>query len=262
MTCAFATLLASTSALLSSSALVHPRRSKVLPTCCIASCADDHAALLERCQSAFSHLELDTFAAERASGYVSELLRYNERTNVYSKSAYEKLPFHVADSLTLAARIREASPKGVLDLGSGSGLPSVLIACVNPDIPVYAVESKSRKTRFLGKAGKALSLDNYCPLTQNVNELARSWCFDVDIVTAKAFKPLPDVGPIGRRCISCDATMLVPISEAQVSEFDLSEEQLERRGEAFIYYREVIGASHGTAQRKLISIDAARDARL
>ena len=35
----------------------------------------------------------------------------------------------------------------LLDLGSGSGLPSVLIACVLPDIPVYAVEFKSRKTR-------------------------------------------------------------------------------------------------------------------
>ena len=35
-----------------------------------------------------------------------ELLRYNERTNVYSKSAYEHLPFHVQDSVVLAQHLQ------------------------------------------------------------------------------------------------------------------------------------------------------------
>ena len=218
--------------------------------------------LLQRCEAAFSHLDLDKAAAERASGYVSELLRYNERTNVYSKTAYDKLPFHVADSLTLAALVKSSSPRGVLDLGSGSGLPSVLMACVNPDIPVYAVESKSRKTRFLTRVGKTLGLPNYVPLTQNVNELSRSWYFDVDVVTAKAFKPLPEVAPIARRCIQGSARMLIPISDAQVGEFSLGEEQLERQGDGFLYYSEALEASHGTEQRKLASVVSAREARL
>lgn len=97
--------------------------------------------------------------------YISLLLAYNERTNVYSKSAYEKLPFHVWDSITLARLLapavadgKERGPassgmagdaSGILDLGSGSGLPSVILACVHPDVPIFAVESKSRKTRFL-----------------------------------------------------------------------------------------------------------------
>ena len=230
---------------------------------CNSPCSSaDGQSLLENCRAAFAHLNLPDSAAECASGYVSELLSYNERTNVYSKSAYDKLPFHVTDSLTLAMHIRSRAPRGVLDLGSGSGLPSVLIACVNPEIPVYAVESKSRKTRFLAHAGKKLDLQNYVPLTQNVNELARSWCFDVDHVTAKAFKPLPEVEPIMRRCVMGDAQMLVPISEAQVREFALEEHQLERRGDSFLYYSTPITASHGSAQRKLVSVADARSARL
>lgn len=224
-------------------------------------------ALLDACKKAWAHLELPAEATDRAAGYVSELLRYNERTNVYSKSAYEKLPFHVADSLTLASHIRyragtDEPIKGILDLGSGSGLPSVLMACVHADTPVYAVESKSRKTRFLTHAARELGLSQYVALTQNVHELARSWAFDVDFVTAKAFKPLREVGPIGRRCLLHDAHMLIPISEAQVREFELDDAALHRAGKDFIYYSEALEPSHGTAQRKVISVEEARGARL
>lgn len=221
------------------------------------------ASVLDSCAAAVAHLALPAATAERVSGYVSELLTYNERTNVYSKSAYEKLPFHVADSVTLALDIRDgrAAQRGVLDLGSGSGLPSVIIACVNPELPVFAVESKSRKTRFLTHAARRLGLENYTPLTQNVNELSRSWYFDVDVVTAKAFKPLPEVGPIGAKCILGDAQLLVPISEAQVLEFELGEERLARHGD-FLYFSEALSPTRDSSTRKLVTREAARTSRL
>ena len=219
----------------------------LLPGCVGGMC------VAESCGRAIAHLDLPSAAVERVQGYVSELLSYNERTNVYSKSAYERLPFHVADSVTLAMEIGQmGADKGVLDLGSGSGLPSLLIACVHPTLPVYAVESKSRKARFLAHAAKQLDLPAYTPLTQNVHELSRSWVFDVDVVTAKAFKPLPEVTPIGRRCILNDARLLVPISESQAKEFELGEDRLARRGD-YLYFSEPLAPSHGASQRKLVS---------
>ena len=237
-----------------------PARSLFLLASAIPSC-QCCATVLEGCARAIAHLELPATSVERISGYVSELLAYNERTNVYSKSAYEKLPFHVADSATLALNIRRRAPRGVLDLGSGSGLPSVIIACVNPEVPVYAIESKSRKTRFLAHAAKKLDLSSYTPLTQNVNEVSRSWTFDVDVVTAKAFKPLPEVRPIAEKCIMGDAQLLVPISEAQVREFTLGEERLERQGD-YLYFSEAIAASRDASTRKLVTQESARTSRL
>ena len=215
------------------------------------------------CERAVAGLSLATDASERVMGYVSELLAYNEKTNVYSQSAYDKLPFHVADSVTLAMRAGELAERGVLDLGSGSGLPSVLIACVNPELPVYAVESKSRKTRFLSHVARKLELGAYTALTQDVNQLSRAWAFDVDVVTAKAFKPLNEVRPIARRAILGDAArLMVPISEAQVREFELAEEELLRVEGGFIYFSEPITPSHGAAQRKIVTPEAARASRL
>ena len=100
-----------------------------------------------------------------------------------------------------------------------------------------------------------------------MHELARSWVFDVDYVTAKAFKPLPEVAPIGERCILRDARLLVPISEAQVAEFALSEEQLARRGAApcgssLIYFSAPIAPSRGASTRKLVCRESARTSRL
>ena len=208
--------------------------------------------LHDRVAAVTSRLALPSESAERVHQYVQLLLAYNERTNVYSKSAYDKLPFHIEDSVTLALLVGKQARRGALDLGSGSGLPSLVIACVNPDLPVWAVESKSRKTRFLAHAAKTIGLADYMPLTrapparslrytlpritlmlagpglvtENVNELSREWAFDCDVVTAKAFKPLNEVGPIARRCVHERAQLLVPISEAQTREYVASPSEL------------------------------------
>lgn len=154
-------------------ALVSVRRSTV--PCAALSAASsagnhEHRLIVDACLEGAAASKLLPPARERVASYVNFLLTYNERTNVYSKSAYDKLPFHVQDSITLAFEIgrdltngREnrksdvrAEGGGVLDMGSGSGLPSVILACVYPDVPVYAIESKSRKTRFLEYVGREI----------------------------------------------------------------------------------------------------------
>lgn len=221
---------------------------------CYAAATEDPDAIVHACLEGPA-ASLPEDARARVEGYVRELLRYNERTNVYSKSAYAHLPFHVHDSIVLGQLIAAASSGkdggGVLDLGSGSGLPSVVAASVNPELPVYAVESKSRKTRFLTRVARKLDLPLYTALTRNVHEYCASWVFDVDVVTAKAFKPLPEVVPIARRAVMNGAMLHIPISEAQVTQYELAEKQLVRQGE-FLYFREQIDASHGAAQRKLV----------
>jgi 16S rRNA G527 N7-methylase RsmG len=217
--------------------------------------AADEDELLALCLAQDPISGLDRQARERVGGYVRELLHYNRHTNVYSQSAYSHLPFHVADSVTLGLLIAAlATPTSrVLDLGSGSGLPSVLIACVNPEMPVFALESKSRKTRFLEQAGRALSLPLYRTITANVHEFARSTYCDVDFVTAKAFKPLPEVAPIAAECIRASALLHVPVSEAQVREMAIPDSKLLRRGQ-FVYYRQQVRAARGTAKRQPLAL--------
>ena len=117
-------------------------------------------------------------------------------------------------------------------MGSGSGLPAVLIALLNPSIPgeharypsvliallvvaVFAVESKSRKTGFLDT--QATHFPNLQVVKADINQISRVSSFDVSYVTAKAFKPLGQVIGIASRAIHSKATLLVPISSNQIA---------------------------------------------
>lgn len=146
--------------------------------------------------------------------YISLLKEYNETTNIYSKSAYDRLGFHIDDSLQLAKLIGNSAQR-VYDLGSGSGLPSVIIAMANPANEVVAIESKGRKTQFLKSVKTELNLSNYSVVQSDVNEWIRMDPAKADVVTAKAFKPIDRVIPIAERLLNRKGKLLVPISSAQ-----------------------------------------------
>ena len=80
---------------------------------------------------------------------------------------------------------------------------------------VFAVESKSRKTEFLNM--QARHLPNLQVITADINQISRTTAFDVDYVTAKAFKPLEKVIGIASRAIYRKAELLVPVSTNQIS---------------------------------------------
>ena len=147
-----------------------------------------------------------------------ELLKtYNETTNIYSKGAYDKLEFHIANSVHLA----ESIPKGiktVADCGSGSGLPAIPLAITRPDIQITAIESKSRKTKFLEQAKQTLELNNLTILTGDVNEHLPH--INPDLITAKAFAPFPKMRTILKRSKLKNTIIYIPVSEAQVQAFE------------------------------------------
>jgi 16S rRNA (guanine527-N7)-methyltransferase len=96
--------------------------------------------------------------------------------------------------LTNCAVVAEAFPNGarVVDVGSGAGLPGLVLACVRADLRVDLVDSLLRRTRFLTEAVHALELGDRVRVVtgraedQAVRDVvgAASW------VTARAVAPL------------------------------------------------------------------------
>eukprot|EP00669_Euglena_mutabilis_P012843 TRINITY_DN7533_c0_g1_i1.p1 TRINITY_DN7533_c0_g1~~TRINITY_DN7533_c0_g1_i1.p1 ORF type:complete len:320 (-),score=31.34 TRINITY_DN7533_c0_g1_i1:36-893(-) len=142
-----------------------------------------------------------------SEGWRRLLMEYNAHTNVYSRGAYDQLPTHIADSWNVAERVKGGA---VLDLGSGSGLPAVFVAAHPEAGEVFAVESKSRKTRFLAQVQASLGLDRLHVVTADIAELCRRSAFDVRFVTAKAFKKLPEVVAAAEACVAGPSTLVVP----------------------------------------------------
>lgn len=77
----------------------------------------------------------------------------------------------------------------VADLGSGAGLPGVVLAIRRPDLRVTLVEPLLRRTRFLTETVERLQLDNVEVLRARAEELHGHREFSV--VTSRAVAPLP-----------------------------------------------------------------------
>lgn len=88
------------------------------------------------------------------------------------------------------AVVQEAVPAGatVADIGSGAGLPGLVLALARPDLEVTLVEPLLRRCRFLTEAVEELRLNRVTVRRCRAEELAGEMSFDV--VTARAVAPL------------------------------------------------------------------------
>ena len=151
---------------------------------------------------------------EKIQTFVKLLKEYNSHTNIYSKNAYDKLNFHILDSINLAEIIKNKN-HAIFDFGSGSGLPAIPIAITNPKNKIYAIESKSRKTSFLSLVKQQLQIENLTIVNKNIFE----WVPPTQpkIITAKAFSSLEKITKIIKKLNLKKVTLIIPISYKQTS---------------------------------------------
>jgi 16S rRNA (guanine(527)-N(7))-methyltransferase RsmG len=75
---------------------------------------------------------------------------------------------HLLDCARAAAYVHGAN---VADLGSGAGLPGIVVAILRPDIRVYLVEAQRRRLAFLELAVDEVGLENAVPVGARVETL-------------------------------------------------------------------------------------------
>lgn len=79
----------------------------------------------------------------------------------------------------------------VADLGSGAGLPGLVVAIARPDVRVTLIEPMARRTAFLTDAVRELGLESVEVVRGRAEDWSRAERFDV--VTARALAPLPQL---------------------------------------------------------------------
>ena len=105
---------------------------------------------------------------------------------------------HILNCALLAPEIPPAGVAGgrtaVADVGSGAGLPGLVLAMIRPDIDVTLIEPLERRTRWLDEQVAALALPNVTVFTGRAEEFAPRRSFDV--VTARALRALKGLIPL------------------------------------------------------------------
>ena len=94
---------------------------------------------------------------------------------------------HLVNCAVLAEAVPDQA--AVVDIGTGAGLPGLVLAILRPDLRVTLVEPLLRRTSFLEEAVEGLGLDNCEVRRARAEELHGEATFDV--VTSRAVAPLP-----------------------------------------------------------------------
>lgn len=92
--------------------------------------------------------------------YVALLMRWNPKIQMTAtKDQSEFVSRHVADSLELAKHVGGDISR-MVDVGSGGGLPGILLAIMHPEIEFLLIEPTNKKHAFLSTVRRELGLDN------------------------------------------------------------------------------------------------------
>lgn len=136
---------------------------------------------------------LSDTAATQLLAYLDLLARWNKVYNLTAvRDAAQMGTHHLLDSLSVLAPLRRhASSQAlrVLDVGSGGGLPGVVIAITQPSWQVTCVDAVAKKTGFIQQVALELGLKNLHAAHARVEQLAPAVA---DVVVSRAFASLVD----------------------------------------------------------------------
>ena len=124
--------------------------------------------------------------------YVAELEKWNAAYNLTAiRDPAEMVTRHLLDSLALLPLIasgRAPHAAHLLDVGSGAGLPGIVLAVARPDLQVTTLDSNGKKARFMRHAVRTLKLPN----VQVVEGRAEDHAGAYEIIASRAFASLAD----------------------------------------------------------------------
>lgn len=154
-------------------------------------------------------LDLNAAAIARLSAYLDLLERWNRTYNLSAVRERAGMRIqHVADCLAVVRPLEAHRAAGrLLDVGSGGGLPGVVIAAVSPGWDVHCVDAVAKKAAFVRQVAGALALPNLHAIHARLETLAPA-APPFDVVTARALGPLAQLVELSRVRLAPDGVWM------------------------------------------------------
>lgn len=137
---------------------------------------------------------LEESQVRQVAAYFELLLRWNRVYNLTAvRDLQAMLQLHLADCLAVVPPLLRECVAGrarLLDVGSGAGLPGVLLAIAIPDLRVVCVDTVAKKASFIRQVAGELDLTARLQARHRRVEAMEGESFDV--ITSRAFSSLAD----------------------------------------------------------------------
>jgi 16S rRNA (guanine527-N7)-methyltransferase len=180
------------------------------------------ARIQQACQNI--GITTDAQATEKLQAYIDQLQRWNKTYNLTAlRDPQQMLIQHIFDSLSIVPHIVQilykntVFPVKIVDVGSGAGLPGVVLAICNSQWEVTCIDAVEKKMAFVRQMAGALTLPNLHALHQRVETIAP---MQAHIVVSRAFASLKDFAQLAGEHVAPTGTLLAMKGQHPEAEID------------------------------------------
>ena len=148
---------------------------------------------------------------EKLRKYLSQMQRWNKTYKLTAiRDEEQMLIQHLFDSLAAVAPLEKVlgshgQQTTIYDVGSGGGLPGVVLAIMQPNWQVSCVDAVEKKTAFVRQMSGVLGLPNLQARHARIEQLAPAQC---DAVISRAFASLDDFAALAGRHVRGGGTLV------------------------------------------------------
>jgi 16S rRNA (guanine527-N7)-methyltransferase len=141
---------------------------------------------------------------ELARAYTADLARRGEELGLIGPLELPRLwTRHILNSVLVAPLL---SPGVVGDIGSGAGLPGIVLAIARPDVSFVLIEPMERRVDWLTRESADLGLENVKVIRARAEETKLDW--PLDQVTARAVSALSTLIPLTAPLVKAGGEMI------------------------------------------------------
>ncbi len=175
--------------------------------------------------------------------YIDLLIKWNKTYNLTSLTTKEDIiTTHLLDCLSVVKKI---DGQRILDVGSGAGLPGLMIALARPTTHLCLIDKVAKKTSFMKQAVLELELSNVEVIHGRVEDLRVKNPFDT--IVSRAFSEVEKFISLTQHLISKQGAWLIMKSKKIMTE------DLKKLGKSFEV--EPIIVPYLEAERYLVRIN-------
>ena len=173
-------------------------------------------------------IPFDDSTRESLDRYLDLLLETNKQFNLTAitdrDAAASRL---IAESMAFLPLIPRQA-KRLIDVGTGGGIPGIVLAIMRPDLQVDLLDSTKKKIDFLGEVAKALNLTNVRIFHGRAEDMARERGFrdSYDVAVARAVARLATLAELVLPFVHTGGIAILPKGEAVHDELAEAQEAL------------------------------------
>jgi 16S rRNA (guanine527-N7)-methyltransferase len=146
--------------------------------------------------------------ASKLADYVALLAKWNAKINLTAiRDPAQMVTHHVLDCLAAVpeiARLTNGRLIRLADVGTGAGLPGLIIALTQPQMQVTCIDTVEKKIAFVQQAIGVLGLKNAKAMSGRVENIQERF----DVVTCRAFASLVDMVQLAGHLLDPDGLLL------------------------------------------------------